>query len=156
TLFSSLLVAAAIYGIVKNATRQTAAALFAALFWLCLMARLAQVRLVMYDPQMLAHTFSVGALWLYSRWRGGLSPGRAWILAAACCIGIFIKHLVVAVPAALAVTLFLENSEAFRHFAAGGIVISGAFAAGWWTYGGSNVLSNFMDTGRPVANARLV
>ncbi len=155
TLLSSVLVAAAIYGIVKNATGKIAAALFASLLWISLMARFAPARLVMYDPQMLAHAFSVGALWLYSRSRGELTVGRAWLLAAICCIGIFIKHLVVAVPATLAFALFLENRAAFRHFAAGGIVIGAVFAAGWLSYGGGNVLPNFMDTGRPTQNARL-
>jgi hypothetical protein len=156
TLLSSALVAAAVYGIVKNATGKTAAGLFAGLFWICLMVRFAPARLVLYDPQMLAHAFSTGALWLYSRWRGEVTPGRAWLLAALCCIGIFVKHLVVAVPAALAVVLFLENRGAFRRFAAGGIVVSAVFAAGWLSYGGSNVIPNFMDTGRPVQNARLL
>ena len=155
-LLSSALVTAAIYGIVKNVTRQTAAAVFAALFWLCLMARLAPTRLVMYDPQMPAHVFSVGALWLYSRWGGALSSRRTWILAASCCIGIFIKHLLVAVPATIAAALFQENRRAFRHFAVGGLVIGGAFAGAWGIYGGRDALANFTDTGRPVVNARLL
>lgn len=155
TLLSSIIVAWMIYGIVKNATGQSGAALFAALFWLCLMAQFAPARLVLYDPQMLAHVFSVGALFLYSRWRAELTSGRAWILAAVCCCGIFIKHLLVAVPAALAAALFLENRRAFGHFAFGGIVIGGVFTSAWAAYGGRPALANFLDAGRPVANARL-
>jgi hypothetical protein len=120
------------------------------------MARLAPTRLVMYDPQMLAHVFSIGALWLYSRWAGELTLRRAWILAASCCTGIFIKHLLVAVPATIAAALFQEDRRAFRHFAFGGFVIGGAFVGTWGVYGGRNALANFMDTGRPVVNARLL
>jgi Dolichyl-phosphate-mannose-protein mannosyltransferase len=155
TLLSSAVVAAAIYGIVKNVTGHAAAAVFASLFWVCLMARFAPARLVMYDPQMLAHAFSAGALWLYSRWRGELTSRRIWIIAAACCVAVFIKHLLVAVPATLAAALFLDDRQAFRRLAFYGLVIGTAFAATWLLYGGRNAVLDFMDTGRPVLNAQL-
>lgn len=155
TLFSTLLVAVMIVRIVEEITGRQSAGIFASLFWLALTASLAPARLVMYDPQMLAHVFSTCALWLFCQWREALSAPRLWLIALLCCISIFTKHLLIAVPVTIAAALFLEDRKAFRRFALAGVMIAAAAASAMLFYGGTNLATNFVDSGRPVENGRV-
>jgi len=125
-LFSSVIVGGLIFRIVDNVTGQKPAAFLAALLWLWLMLGLAPERLVMYDPQMLGHAFSLAALGLFSEWEDRLTARRVWLLAVLCCVALFIKHLLVVVPLVIALALFLSDQRSFRVFASAGCVAAAA------------------------------
>lgn len=150
TVFSSALVALMIYRIVAKVTGTKPPAVFAALFWVALLAGIAPGRFVMYDPQMLAHVFSVAALWLFSEWRDVLNSRRIWLIALLFCLGIFTKHLLVAVPLSIAIALLIEDRGAFRRFAVAAPAIGGTMAAAWFYYGGADLPANLIDSGRQV------
>ncbi|HEX2386381.1 MAG TPA: hypothetical protein VHL99_07450, partial [Candidatus Binatia bacterium] len=156
TVFSSAIVAVMIFRAVAKITGAKPAGFFAALFWYALMAGFAPGRLVMYDPQMLAHVFSVAALWLFTEWRDALIWRRIWLLALLCCLGVFTKHLIVAVPLAIAAALLMEDRSAFRRFAVAASTVGAAMAAAWFWYGGAHLTANLIDSGRQVLNHRLV
>lgn len=150
-LVSLLVVSYLIFKTVDNFTSEKHAALVAALLWLALVVHAAGHYVGMDDPQLLAHVFSVGALCLYSRWIDNLSAQKLCVLAFLCCIALFIKHLLIAVPISLAVALFITNRRAFWTFALAGIVICAAMLFGSWSYGGEHLFSNFLDLNRPVS-----
>jgi len=105
-----------------------------------------------YDPQLLAHVFSVSAFYLYFKWVDELTLRKTYTLSFLCCFALFIKHLLVSVPVALAITLFFNNRGAFRTFALSGTVIFCLMLFGTWLYGGNYVYFNFIDFYRPVSN----
>jgi hypothetical protein len=156
TVISAAAVALMIYRSAEKITGAKSCGIFAGLFWLALMAGLAPERLVMYDPQMLAHGFSAAGLWLFSEWRDGLHWRRVALIALLCCLGIFTKHLLIAVPLSIAIALLIEDRGAFARFALAGSTIGGLMAAAWVYYGGADLPANLIDTGRQVLNRRLV
>jgi hypothetical protein len=156
SLGSSLIVSLLIFRIVDNVTGQKSAAAFGALFWFGLMTRLGGYRLVMHDPQLLAHAVSFAAFGLFSEWRDALTPRRVCLLSLLCCLALFVKHLVATVPVVLAAALLFENRRAFWIFALSGAAFATAMAYASWYYGGSYLLSNFIDAGRAVENGRLI
>jgi hypothetical protein len=154
-LLSLLFVSYLIFKSVENFTSQKSAALLGTLLWLTLMVQTSGRYIGMDDPQLLAHTFSVGAFCLYSRWMDKLSTQKICLIAFLCCFALFIKHLLIAVPISLALTLFVGNRRAFWTFALAGIVISFLMLFGSWLYGGEHLFSNFFELHRPVSNNRL-
>lgn len=154
-LFSSALVGAAIYRIVANVTAQRPAGVLAALFWLWMMLGMAPERLVMYDPQMLGHAFALAALGLFSEWRGRLTARRVRLLALFCCVALFIKHLLVGAPLAIAAALFFGDRRGFKIFAAAGIAVAAAMLGAAWLYGRENLFSNFLDASRALRSGIL-
>jgi hypothetical protein len=154
-ILSLLLVGCLIFRTVEHFTSQRSGALLGALLWLALMVRMAGDYVGMYDPQLLAHFFSLGAFCLYVRWIDKLSIEKIWALAFLCCLALFIKHLLIAVPISLAATLFSRDRRAFWTFAFAGICISSIMLLGSWLYGGSSLFSNFLDLDRAVSISRL-
>jgi hypothetical protein len=156
SLCSSLIVSLLIFRIIDNVTGQKSAATFCALFWLGLMTRLGGYRLVMHDPQLLAHAFSLAALCLFSEWRDALTPRRVCLLALLCCLALFVKHLVFVVPVVVAIALFSRDKKVFWTFALAGIVFSAIMAYASWQYGGRNLLASFLDLWRAAATRTLI
>jgi hypothetical protein len=156
SLCSSLIASLLIFRIIDNVTGQKSAATFSALVWLGLMTRLGGYRLVMHDPQLMAHAFSLAALCLFSEWRDALTPRRICLIALLCCLALFVKHLVFVVPVVLAIALFFADKRAFLIFAAAGVVFSAIMAYGSWHYGGAHLLANFLDFNRPVLNWKII
>ena len=154
SLISLLLVSSLIFGTIANFTSSRSSALLGALLWLALTVQIGGSYVGMYDPQMLGHVFSLGAFYLYSKWIDEVTHQKICMLAFLCCCGLFIKHLLIVVPVALAITLFLTRKRAFWTFALAGILISSLMLFGSWFYGGENVFSNFMEFSRPVLNER--
>lgn len=159
-LFSTYL----IYGTVFNFTSKKSGALLGALLWLAYMLRVAYFTedgrpvndyVGSYDPQLLAHVFSFGALYLYSKWIDELTIRKTCILAFLCCFALFIKHLLIAVPITLAISLFFTHRRSFWTFAITGIVISSLMFLGTWLYAGIHLFSNFLDFDRPVSNVKM-
>jgi hypothetical protein len=89
--------------------------------------------------------FPVAALALYCRWAGGLSWRRVVLLALLCCIGLFSKHSLIAVPIALAIILFLRERHFFWRFAVSGVLISVVMLLGCRLYGGPAFFQNFIN-----------
>jgi hypothetical protein len=129
-----------------TASRQGAA--LGTLLWLCLLVRLAPANVGSYDEQMLGLVFPAGALYLYVRWRAGLGSGRLWLLALLCCLGVFVKHVLVAVPLALAIALMVESRPRFVTFSSAGVVLFTLLALGTRVLGGPHVLENLLSFDR--------
>jgi hypothetical protein len=155
SLVSLLVVAGLIHGMVIKAGSRTAAALLGALVWVALMVQTASSYVGMYDPQLFGHVFSLGALYLYLSWVDDLTRRRLGLLALLCCISLFIKHLLIPVPIALATALWFTNRRAFWTFALAGLLVFTLMLLGAWLYGGSNLFSNFIDLDRAASNARM-
>jgi hypothetical protein len=156
SLLSFLCIAALIYGIISNFSSKRSAALLGALLWIALMVQTAGHYVGMYDPQMLGHVFSLGSLYLYSKWTDELTTKKVSMLALLCCLALFIKHLLIAIPITLAITLLFTNRRAFIAFAFSGICIFTALIAGAWFYGGGEFVSSFSELlDRPVSIERM-
>ncbi len=155
SLLSFLFVAYLIYGIVLNLSLKKSAAVLGALLWLALMVQHAGHYVGTYDPQMLGHVFSLGSLYLYSKWIDELTPKKVSVLAFLCCVALFIKHFLIAVPAILAITLFFTNRKAFFIFAFTGTTFFLMLIAGAWVYAGGDFFSNFLEFDRPVSIKRM-
>lgn len=155
SLLSFLLVACLIYGIVFNLCSKRSIASFAALFWAALSLHMAGHYVGMHDPQMLGHVFSLGSLYLYSKWMDELDARKIWMLGILCCLALAIKHLLIAVPITLAVTLCLTHRRAFYTFAFAGTCLSLVIVIGSWIYGGDDLLANFLELDRQVSVERM-
>ena len=142
SFMAMLFVAVLIFWIIHALHRNRTAAALGALLWLTLMARIGDQYVGMFDLQMLGHGFSVGALALYVRWRENLTLSMIGMLAFLCCVGLFIKPLVVAVPITLAIALLWADKRRFGIFAAAGIAVSVAMILGSWLLFGQNFLTN--------------
>ena len=150
SLISLLAVSCLIFGTIANFTSSRSSALLGALLWLALVVQEAGAYVGMYDPQMLAHVFSMGAFYLYSKWTEDLAYKKTCVLAFLCCFALFIKHLLIVVPITLAIALFLTRRRAFWTFALAGILIFSLMLFGTWLYGEENVFADFIDFSRPV------
>jgi hypothetical protein len=155
SFLSFLLVAYLTYGIIFNFTSKRSAALLGALLWLALMVQNAGHYVGMYDPQMLGHAFSMASLYLYSKWIDELTPTKISVLAILCCLALFTKHLLIAVPITLAITLYVTNRKAFFTFAFVGTCFGVVFVLGSWIYGGGDFFANFLDLDRQVSSERM-
>lgn len=154
SLISLLLVSFLIFKIIINLTSKKIFALFGALLWIALMMQMANGYVGMYDPQMLAHVFSIGAIYFYTKWIDKLTLQKTCILALLCCLGLFTKHLLIAVPISLAITLFFSDRRHFWIFALAGIIIFSLILFGTWLYGGEYFFSNFLEFDRQVSNGK--
>ncbi|MBZ4329243.1 hypothetical protein [Corallococcus sp. AS-1-12] len=119
-------------------------ALLGALVWVSVGGHAAYRYLGMYEPQMLGHVFSTGALYLFVRWRERLRPGHIAVLALLCCMGLLVKHLLVATPLALALVLLRLDRRLFLHLAAWGVAWMGALGAVGGALAGGDMLSNIL------------
>ncbi len=148
SLVSFLFVTYLIFRIIANLTSGWQAPLLGSLVWLALIARMSDHYVGMYEPQMLGHVFSLGALYLYSRWGDDLDFRQTCVLAALCCFGLFIKLIFVAVPITIATTLLVRNRARFWTFSFAGAGIFSLMLLGGWLYGGNHLFSNFLELDR--------
>jgi hypothetical protein len=156
SLISHLLIFYFIFRIIINLTSKKSAAFLGALLWIILMVIQARPYIGMYDPQILAHTFAIGALCLYSKWIDNLTPQRTCMLALLCCLGLFIKHLVIVVPTVLVITLFFTNKKHFKIFFLTEIALFSLMILGIWIYWGEHFFSNFIEFYRPYSKERAI
>lgn len=155
SLLSFLFSAYLIYGIVLNLSFIRSAAVLGALLWIALMVQHAGHYVGTYDPQMFGHVFSLAALYLYSKWIDELTPKKVCALAFLCCWALFIKHLLIAVPITLAITLCVTNRKAFVIFDFAGAAFFMMLIIGSWIYGGEAFFSNFLEFDRPASIERM-
>jgi hypothetical protein len=151
SLISMLFIGYLIFQIVHNLTSQISAAFVGSFLWLALMVRMVPHYVGMYDPQLLAHVFSVGAFYLYSKWHNDLTVKRSSVLALVCCLALFIKHLLIAVPLTLGITLLLSNRRAFWIFFFAGISFSSLMLFITWFFGGEYFIANLVDLDRATS-----
>lgn len=155
SLLSFLFAGYLIYRIVLNLSLKRSAAVLGGVFWIALMAQHAGHYVGTYDPQMFGHVFSLSSLYLYSKWRDELTAPKICALAFLCCWALFIKHFLIAVPIALAITLFFTNRKAFVFFAFAGTAVSMMMTIGSWIYGGEDFFSHFLEFNRPTSIERM-
>jgi len=155
SLISLLIVSYLIFRIIEILTSKKTGALLGALIWLALMVRIAEDYVGVYDPQMLGHVFSLGALYLYYKWIDKLTLQRTCVMALLCCLAVFIKYNLIAVPITLAITLFFSHRRDFWTFSFAGIIISSLAVFGCWVYGGEHFFSNFLELDRAVSNSQM-
>jgi hypothetical protein len=115
-----------------------------ALLWLGLVVRLAPAEVGSYDGQMLGHAFNTGALYLHTKWRTDLGRRRIWLLATLCCLGLFVKQLLLAVPLALGIALLIHDRRRFRDFVLASLALLACFAVLTRLLGGEHVLANLL------------
>jgi Dolichyl-phosphate-mannose-protein mannosyltransferase len=156
SLLSFLLVGYLIFKIIQSITSETLAALLGALLWLAILLGFVRHYVGMYDPQMLAHLFTLLALYFYTKWRDDLPARKIYILVLLLCFAVFTKHLLIAVPIALALTLLCVNRKACLLFILTGTSLSLVFLFSSWLYGGENFLLNFIDLDRPSSSLQLL
>jgi len=136
-------------------TGSRASGLLAALVWLGLLTRFGGAYVGSNDPQMLGHALCALALCLLAAWQSQLTHGRVMALAAACSLALFVKHLLLAVPAALAIVLWQRQRRLFPTFALAGLVCCGLLALVTWLAAGDTLLANLNAFDRPMDAERM-
>jgi len=132
-LGSMAFLAFAVGALVRQFTRQLRLGVYAALLFTMGLAVFVPDRIAIDDPQLLGLAWSFAGLCLYAR--NPQSNRLLCVSAAAFAISLFIKHNLVAFPAAVGVHLLLER--AWKHFAVW-LGTLGAGSAGllwltlWW------------------------
>ncbi len=152
---SLLTVAYLIFQIIHHLTKNKLASFLGPLLWLAYMSKMAPHYMFMNDPQMLAHVFSVMALYFYIRWREQLDMKRAFLIALFCCLSVFTKHLLVVMPITIAISMFIENRKYFLSYVTSGVLLTILFLFGCWLLGGSSFFANFIDAGRITSTDRM-
>ena len=137
-------VAVLVFRAVYVLTRHWTASVLGGLLWLMLMVRVINGYVGMYDPQMLGHVFTVGALTLYVEWRGRLTVARTTALAVLCVLGLFVKPLLVPVPVTLAFALLLTEKRQAGVFVLAGIVATAAMLLGSWLAFGRDFFTDIL------------
>src|SRR5438445_307330 len=155
SLICFLFIGYLIFKIIVNLTGEKWAAVLGAFIWFGLMIQISGQYIGLYDLQMLAHVFPLGALCLYTKWTDNLRFENTCVLALLCCLGLFVKHLVIALPIALAIALYLSDKKAFLTFSGAAVVISSLLLVLSWAYGAEYFFANFIDFVRPVSGAKL-
>lgn len=151
---SMVLVGAGIFAVIYRSSASKAAGGIGAMLWITLMVHRAENH-VGFDPQMMGHLTGVGALYLYLKWSESLTAQRILLVALLCTISLFIKHNLVALPAALAVVLFFKDRRSFYLFALGGITFSAILLLSTWAVWGNAFFANFMELDRSMSLTRL-
>ncbi len=148
SLVSLLFVSYLIFRIIANFTSGKQGPLLGTLLWLALIGRVSDHYVGMYEPQMLGHVFSLGALYLYFRWVDELDFRKTCVLAVLCCFGLFVKLIFVTVPITLATTLLVYNRRRFWTFSLAGVGIFLLMVLGAWFYAGNDFFPNFIELDR--------
>jgi hypothetical protein len=156
SLLSFLTVGYLIFRTIQASTSETLSALLGALLWLAILLRFAGGYIGMEDPQMLAHVFSTSAIYLYAKWGDNLDIRKICSLALLSCLALFTKHLLIAVPITLALTLLCLNRKACLLFILAGLSIASVLLCSSRLYGGENLWSNFLDLHRPTSLLRSI
>jgi hypothetical protein len=156
-LLSFLFVGFLTFRIVETLTSHRAAAGLAALLWLGLIVGRTNEYVAMDDPQMLGHAFSVGGLLLYARWSNRLTLPRIIIVALLCSLGVFVKHLLIAVPITLAIVLLVRDRKRFGVFVLAGTGILAVLILGTWLLAGNDFFKDlFVEAARESSMARML
>jgi hypothetical protein len=155
SLLSFAAVAVLIFAAIRIVTRSTPAAAIAGLLWLGLISRISGAYVGMNDPQMLGHLFSVGALYLFCRWRPRFNTLRIFIVAALCVLGLLVKHSLVSVPFALGIVLLFSNQRDFFRFAASGTVFGSLLLLACIVWNGVPAVTNLTEI-IPLASTELL
>jgi hypothetical protein len=145
SLLSFLVVACLIFKIVESLSGSKTGAILAALMWAALAAVLTPHYIGSYDPQMMGHVFSMGALYLYSGFKDQLTSRRIAVLAFLCSFALFIKHSLIAIPITLAIALLFSNRKLFCRFALAGLLFSSLMLLGARLYGGEHFFEHFVN-----------
>jgi hypothetical protein len=156
SLISLIIISYQIYRILVSLVLDKTVAWLGMFLWLTLMVSVAEKYVGAYNPQMLAHVFSLGALCLYIELSDELSHLNIILIAFLCCIGLFIKHLVIPIPLSIALMLFISKRRLFWVFTFVGVLISSLMFFGSWLYGSNDFLSNFLDLDRQVSYQKAV
>jgi hypothetical protein len=141
--------------IIEIFAQQKTCAVLGALLWLTMMLRVAPDYIGAFDPQLLAHVFSLLALFCYVQWKDNLNFPKVLIVALLCTIAIFTKHLVVVVPMSIAVTYLFENKRTCFTFLLALCITCAFFLLAVVLYGGENAWGNFIDFIRPTLNKKM-
>ncbi len=144
SLIAVLFVGMLVFSIINTAYANKSAAVLGGLLWLALMIRVGRGYVFMYDPQMLGHVFSTGAVYLYHRWSNTLTSQKIGVLAFLCCLGLFTKPLLVAVPIALGITFFVRGKRFLGTFALAGVVIATLLVLGSSVVFGRDFFTNIL------------
>jgi hypothetical protein len=140
---------------VVHLTASRLAGWLAAVFWLALAVRLAPAEIGSYNEQLLGHVFSASAFCLHARWRHELGGRRRLLwLALFCCLGLFVKQLLLAVPIALAIALLLESRRRGLGFVAASLAILAVLAGATRLLGGEHVVANLLAFERQMDAAQ--
>ena len=156
SLVSLAAVTALLYLAVSLWTGSRASAALAALVWLGLLTRFGGAYVASHEPQMLGHAVCALALCLCAAWDRDLTLARVAALAALCGLALYVKHLLLAVPASLALVLLLRRRRLFLAFALSGLVSCGLLALVSWLFAGDALLANLTAFDRLVDNRRLM
>lgn len=106
--------------IVKTLTDNFYAALFSSFFCLGLFQTSASYYIAMDDPQMLGHLLTISALVIYL-----LKPFSNYLLISVLCLlGVFTKHNLISLPAALVIDNYLKTHKIFNKLTV--YLVSGA------------------------------
>jgi hypothetical protein len=155
----SLAALAAVCGLLARAvlvwTDSMTSALLAALVWLGLLTRFGGAYVGSLEPQMLGHALCALALCLYAAWESGLTRARVAALAVLCSLALFVKHLLLAVPAALALSLLLRQRRLLPAFAFTGLACCGLLTLASWVLAGHALLDNLTAFDRTLSDRRL-
>jgi hypothetical protein len=136
-------------------TGSRASGVLAAAVWLGLLTRFGGPYVGSHEPQMLGHALCALAVCLYAAWEDAPSPGRVAALAALCSLALFTKHLLLAVPAALALVLLIRERRLLPVFALTGLGSCALFALATWRLAGGAVIANWTAFDRLVRDRRL-
>jgi hypothetical protein len=141
-LVALLFVALLIYWILEGLNPNRPASALGALLWLILMTREANFYVGSYDPQLIGHVFSLGALYLYVRRRDKLTVPEITAIALLCSLALFIKFLLISVPMTIAVTLLLSDKKRLGPFALVGVVMLMSMGLASWLLFGRDFFTN--------------
>jgi len=123
--FISLICVGVLTGnIVKQLGGKNYEAFFSGIFCLGLVAATAESYVGMNDPQMLAHAFVLGGFLLYLRDRDQL-----WLPALLIVIGLFIKHILLPIPIAIALDSLLFSPKKFLKWSSFSAILLASFTA---------------------------
>jgi hypothetical protein len=144
-----------LYGTLARWGASRSAAALGALCWLGLLSRFGGAYVGSYDPQLLGHALCGVAVWLYAGWEQETTPARAAMLAGLCSLALFVKLLLLAVPAALGLALLRRDRRAGLAFAASGLACCALLGLAWWLYAGDALFANLAAFDRLASGERL-
>jgi uncharacterized membrane protein len=116
SLISLLVISYLIFRIISSLVLNKIAALLGMLLWLTLMVSVAEKYDGSYNPQMLAHVFSLVSLYIYIKFYDDISYIKILLISLLCCTGIFIKHMLIPVPLSIAFMFLISKRRFFLFF----------------------------------------
>jgi hypothetical protein len=145
-----------LYRSLRRWSASRSAAALGSLCWLGLLSRFGGAYVGSYDPQLLGHALCAAAVWLHASWEEEWTPVRAAVLAGLCSLALFVKALLLAVPAALAFALLRRRPRAAVAFGAAGLLCCATLGLATWLYAGDALVANLGAFDRPASAGRLV